>query len=95
MKRLPFIVLFPLLLATCQSTGQIPTYGNVSDITNLYGVEFDRAQAALRDRGYQRIVNRFPTSLWWNARTTTCATITISGGKVTYVDLVPASACSR
>jgi hypothetical protein len=95
MKRLLSIALFPLLLSACQSDGQIPTYGNVSDITNLYGVEVDRARAALGDRGYQRIINRFPTSIWWNARTTTCATITISGGKVSYVDLVPASTCSR
>lgn len=93
MKRLTSIALLPLLLSACQ-TG-IPTYGNVSDITNLNGVRAAPAQTALRDRGYQRVMNFGQTSYWWNSTTNTCALIEITGGGVSNVQSVPASECSR
>jgi len=93
MKRLAGIVLVPLLLSACQS--QIPTYGNVSDITNLNGVAAAPAEAALRNRGYQRVINFGQTSYWWNAGTNTCAQIVMTGGGVSDVQSVPASECSR
>ncbi len=92
MKRLLYLALAPLLFSACQS---VPTYGNVSDITNLNGVAQAPAFAALRDRGYQRVINFGQTSVWWNSTTSTCAQITVTGGGVSDVQSVPASDCSR
>ncbi len=92
MKRLIYLALAPLLLAACQS---VPTYGNVSDITDLNGVAQAPAFSAMRSRGYERVVNFGQTSVWWNSSTSTCAQITVTGGGVSDVQSVPASDCSR
>jgi hypothetical protein len=67
----------------------------VSDITDLRGVPAGEAEAALGNRGYRRVINSVPVSIWWNASTNTCASITMTGGAVTYVESAPATDCSR
>ena len=95
MKRLMLLALSPLLLSACETSGQVPTYGNVGDITNLYGVPAAQAQSELAKRGYRRISRFEFSSVWWNDRTSTCAGITMSGGSVSNIQSVPASSCFK
>ncbi len=96
MKRLMLAAAISLVLSTgSHSVERVPTYGDVADITDLQGVAAGEAEKALKDRGYERVYNSLPTSLWWNNSTKTCASITMTGGSVTYVEVAPAGDCSR
>jgi len=96
MKRLMLAATISLVLSTGgHSLERVPTYGDVSDITDLQGVAADEAETALKERGYERVLNSVPTSMWWNNSTKTCASITMTGGSVTSVEVAAASDCSR
>lgn len=67
----------------------------VRGLGDLIGARGSSAEAELQSKGYTLAGNMGAASLWWNARTKTCASVLVENGRVDSIEPASAKDCGH
>jgi hypothetical protein len=67
----------------------------VPDLADLIGARGSSAETELQSRGYKFVTNLGSAALWWNRRSSTCASVAVDDGRVQSIQKAPAADCGK
>jgi hypothetical protein len=89
------IILKAALVASALGLATIAGAQTVPGLGDLIGARGSSVEGELERRGYTFAGNLGSSALWWNTRTSTCASVTVDEGRVQSIETAPNSDCGH